>query len=191
MHESAVYYGQVLSQLPVETLWKLFPISIEPYRADYPAIYSDMEARLADVMRGIDVKTDHIGSTSVPSLAAKPIIDILMQTDGRNFPEVARRLSQEGWITMSSSERRISFNYGYTPCGYAQRVYHLHLRQYGDDDEIYFARYLRGNPSEADRYLALKRKALSLCGGNRDAYTEAKTDFVREITAKARKMYGV
>ena len=56
---------------------------------------------------------------------------------------------------MSSSERRMSFNKGYTPEGYAERVFHIHVHAVGDNDEILFRDYLRDHPAVAREYEAL------------------------------------
>ncbi len=51
-----------------------------------------------------------------------------------------------GYICMSSSENRMSFNKGYTPQGYAEKVFHVHIHAMGDNDEIAFRNYLNSNP---------------------------------------------
>ena len=57
---------------------------------------------------------------------------------------------------MSESEGRVSLNAGYTPEGFADKVYHIHLRYQGDHDELYFRDYLRDHPQIAKDYEALK-----------------------------------
>ena len=114
---------------------------------------------------------------------------------------------------MATNTDRISLNKGYTEKGFANQVYHIHLRYIGDNDELYFRDYLSENPQIAKEYEALKLElwkryehnrdaytdakyeALKLelwkrYEHNRDAYTDAKTDFIREYTEKARKKYG-
>ncbi len=76
---------------------------------------------------------------------------------------------------------------GYTLRGFAEKVYHLHLRYSGDWDELYFSWYLRSHPSAAAEYAALEQSLKEQLTYDRDAYTNAKGDFVRRITAIARK----
>lgn len=88
---------------------------------------------------------------------------------------------------MSQSDSRISLNKGYTPEGFAQRVFHLHLRISGDHDEIYFRNYLIQNPSVAKEYEKLKLSLWKNYEHDRDGYTEAKGDFIRKYTEIAKE----
>ena len=88
---------------------------------------------------------------------------------------------------MGQSDSRISLNKGYTPEGFAQRVFHLHLRISGDQDEIYFRNYLIQNPSVAKEYEKLKLSLWKNYEHDRDGYTEAKGDFIRKYTEIAKE----
>ncbi len=83
---------------------------------------------------------------------------------------------------MSESEKRISFNKGYTLKGFAQRVFHLHLRVAGDADEIYFRNYLNAHPNVAKEYETLKLSLWRQFEYNRDGYTKAKSSFIKHYT---------
>ena len=87
---------------------------------------------------------------------------------------------------MSASDTRISLNKGYTPEGFAERVFHIHLRLSGDHDEYYFRDYLREYPAIAKQYEALKLSLWKPYEHDRDGYTNAKGDFIRAITARAK-----
>lgn len=93
-------------------------------------------------------------------------------------------LEHNGYICMSESETRISFNKGYTPAGYADRVFHVHVHRTGDNDEILFRDYLIANPESAKEYETLKLSLLPEYTNNRDGYTEAKTEFVKKIVSQ-------
>nr|MBP8868749.1 GrpB family protein [Enterocloster sp.] len=95
-------------------------------------------------------------------------------------------LTRHGYICMSERDNRKSFNKGYTENGFAEKVFHLHLRYYGDHDELYFRDYLKGNPAAAKEYEALKLSLWKKYEHNRDAYTDAKSEFVKECTEKAK-----
>ena len=82
---------------------------------------------------------------------------------------------------MSYSERRVSFNKGYAPKGYADKVFHVHFHRIGDNDEILFRNCLIANPQIAKEYEKLKQSLLPTYRNNRDGYTEAKTEFVRRV----------
>ncbi|MEG1980665.1 MAG: GrpB family protein, partial [Victivallaceae bacterium] len=92
--------------------------------------------------------------------------------------------SYEGNPTIKSGE--MLFYKGYTPDGFAAEVFHLHLRNPGDWDELYFRDYLRLHPEIADEYAVLKAELAVKYKFDRDAYTLAKGDFIRRQTAAAR-----
>ena len=100
----------------------------------------------------------------------------------------------EKWVgyydRMSTEKSRISFNKGYTKDGFADKVYHAHLRYMGDNDELYFRDYLNEHPQIAKKYEILKLGLWKKYEHNRDAYTDAKTGFICKWTAEARKLYG-
>ena len=83
-------------------------------------------------------------------------------------------------------EYRLDLCKGYTPQGFADKVFHLHIRHPGDWDEIVFRDYLRQNPCKAEEYAKLKMELQKRFRHNRDAYTEAKGDFIRACVKEAR-----
>lgn len=101
--------------------------------------------------------------------------------------DMAQILEQNGFIIMSSGAKRISLNKGYTKNGFADRVYHIHLRYAGDNDELYFRDYMNEHPDVAREYEVLKLRLWKQSEHDRDAYTAAKTDFISGWTAAARR----
>ena len=73
--------------------------------------------------------------------------------------------------------------------GFAERVFHLHLRLLGDNDELYFRDYLLAHPDIAQAYERLKLSLWKQYEYDRDSYTEAKTDFIRRYTELAKKEF--
>ena len=136
-------------------------------------------------------RISHIGSTAIPSIWAKPIVDILVEIPkGSNLLDYKALIINNGYICMSESEKGLSFNKGYTENGFAERVFHLHLRYSGDNDELYFRDYLIENPKVAKEYEELKLRLWKEYEYNRDGYTNAKTSFVKKYTAQAKLIYG-
>lgn len=131
-----------------------------------------------------------MGSTAIKGIWAKPIIDIIIAVDGANqITQCANTLQKIGYIIMSASENRISLNKGYTPNGFAKKVFHLHLRLEDDADEIYFRDYLNSHPDVAKEYEELKLQLWKEYEHNRDAYTNAKTQFVKKYTNLAKNSF--
>lgn len=95
-------------------------------------------------------------------------------------------MEANGYICMSVSDMRMSFNKGYTPLGYAERVFHIHFHRLGDNDEIIFRDALIASQSLAKDYEALKLSLLPAYKNNRDGYTEAKSEFIESVVEKAR-----
>ena len=119
------------------------------------------------------------------------IVDVLVELPiGESIENATAILNRNGFIIMSADGRRISLNRGYTKDGFADKVYHIHLRYAGDNDELYFRDYLNEHPDVAKEYETLKRSLWKKYEHNRDAYTEAKTDFIRRWTQEAFKEYG-
>lgn len=180
-----------LSEMTLEELWELFPIFLVPHKEQWAEYYDEMKDYLYGVLSGCRIRRiSHIGSTAVEGIWAKDIIDILIEIDVEERIEaVAKRIESNGFIRMSEDKDRISFNRGYVEKGFEERVYHLHLRRTGDNDELYFRDYLKEHPQTAKEYERLKLDLWKEYEHNRDAYTEAKTDFVKKWTLEAKKIY--
>ena len=181
-----------LSEMTLEELWELFPIFLtehqEKWDEDYMGIESELQQLLSDCG---PIRISHIGSTAISDIWAKSIVDVLVEIPmSVNIGDVAEIMKRNGYIVMSSDNRRISLNKGYTKEGFADKVYHVHLRYTGDNDELYFRDYLNEHPDVAREYEALKLSLWKKYEHNRDAYTEAKTDFIRHWTQEAQKVYG-
>ncbi len=178
--------GKNLSDMSLEELWHLFPIYLSEHKSCWKDWYNEEKAFLQTLLPQVSA-FHHVGSTAIDGISAKPIIDILIVVNSISEPEeVAETLEKHGYIVMSSSENRISLNKGYTENGYAERVFHLHVRLNGDVDEIYFRDYLNAHPDVAKEYEELKLRLALKFEHNRDAYTDGKTEFVKKYTALAK-----
>ena len=175
--------------MSLEELWKLFPIRLTEYQPCWQEWYADEAEALQKILPDT-VKINHIGSTALGTIFAKPIVDILVEIpQGEELTTYKTLLLGYGYLCMSEEKKRLSFNKGYTEKGFAERVFHLHLRYAGDHDELYFRDYLMKNPEAACEYEALKLSLWKEFEFNRDGYTNAKTDFVRACTQKAKLLH--
>ena len=96
-------------------------------------------------------------------------------------------LKEHNYIIMSEKDSRISLTKGYTEDGFAEKVFHIHIRLKGDIDEVYFKDYLIAHHQVAKEYENLKLKLWEEYEYNRDAYTDAKTSFVKIYTDIAKQ----
>lgn len=184
--------GKQLSEMSIEELWHLFPIYLTEHKNYWNDWFYDEEKQLKQILPMSQiVRISHIGSTAIDNISAKPIIDILVEmANDIDFQNVKSILIANEYICMAEEKDRMSFNKGYTPEGFAQKVFHLHLRRIGDNDELYFRDFLRVNPIVAQNYEKLKLDMWKQYEFNRDAYTESKTDFIKKYTQMAKELYN-
>ncbi len=168
--------------MTLEELWELFPIELKPHNPQWSEWANSEIKTLSAILFDLSPKISHIGSTAIPGIMAKPIVDILIEVESaESFSEIKKRLEQSGYICMSESATRLAFNKGYTPAGYAEKVFHIHIHLLGDNNEIRFRDYLRTHPEAARAYESLKLSLLHALRHNRDAYTAAKSPFIHRI----------
>ncbi|MBD5523445.1 MAG: GrpB family protein [Lachnospiraceae bacterium] len=180
--------GKKLSEMSLEELWQLFPIILTEHKPYWSEWYAEEAAMLKEVLPVSQVvRISHIGSTAIEGIWAKPIVDILVEiTEDSDFQTFKNLLVEAGYLCMSENDQRLSFNKGYTENGFAERVFHLHLRRSGDNDELYFRDYLIAHPDAAKEYEKLKLSLWKPYEHDRDGYTEAKSKLVKEYTSKAK-----
>jgi len=179
-----------LMEMDLEELWKLFPIVLKGHNPEYMAWYEEECASLFNSLSDFSIfRINHIGSTSVKGLIAKPTVDILLELfEGYDVDLAIQTLQGSGWIAMARDYQMhtIDLNKGYTPNGFAERVYHLHVRLAGDHGELYFRDYLREHPNVSREYGQLKILLKEEFEHDRDAYTDAKSEFISKYTTLAR-----
>ena len=177
-----------LKDMALAELWELFPIALTTYNPDWSEWANEEILKLSTLLRDYNPVITHIGSTSIPNIQAKPIIDILIEiSPDIDWQRVRETMETAGYLCMSVSDSRMSFNKGYTPKGYADKVFHIHFHRIGDNDEILFRDSLMAHPEAAKEYEHLKLSLLPKYKHDRDGYTEAKTEFVRQIITQALK----
>lgn len=168
--------------MTLEELWKLFPITLSDHNPKWKEWAECEVEHLRVILEIFSPRITHIGSTAIPGIKAKPIVDVLVEiSDDCEMPVIRGVLEESGYICMSSSDNRMSFNKGYTTGGYAEKVFHIHIHRIGDNDEILFRDYLVSHGDIAKEYEALKLALISIYGKNRDAYTDAKSEFVKRV----------
>ena len=180
-----------LLRMSLAELWELFPIILSPFTPLWKEWFEEEKSFLQQRLPSDKVlRISHIGSTAIGEIWAKPIIDILVEVEHTaSLLQIKEILLQVGYLCMNESPTRLSFNKGYTLQGFANKVFHLHLRYWGDNDELYFRDYLQDHLLVARQYEALKISLWKPYEHDRDAYTAYKTDFIKKYTQIAKKMY--
>jgi GrpB-like predicted nucleotidyltransferase (UPF0157 family) len=163
------------------------PIRIERYDASWPTLFDQerliLSATLAPWLVG---PIEHIGSTAVPGLPAKPVIDIMAAVESlaESRPAIAA-LVENGYVYYPY---RADVMHWFCKPSAAIRTHHLHLIPIGSSlwkERIAFRDYLRDNPAKAAEYAELKRQLAEEHEFDREAYTDAKEPFVRDVLKMA------
>ncbi len=180
-----------LNEMSNEELWKLFPIIISDHDPEWKNRFSSEKILLEKNLNDAILHIHHIGSTAVPGLLSKPTIDVLIEIkDSTDITKLVSAMEKVGYICSPQPNNpppHLMFLKGYTPEGFKGQTYHVHIRYKGDWNEIHFRNYLIGHSEAADQYAELKLNLKNKFEHDRDAYTNAKSDFIRNITALARK----
>ncbi len=151
------------------------------------------EARaIGEALRPLEPRIEHFGSTAIPNLPAKPIIDIFIILDDVSvWPRLLAPLSSLGYILWAENPRtdRMFLVKGMPPFG-RRRSHHVHIRIPADTTEWAFRDWLRGHPADAARYAKVKYKLVERFKSDREAYTAAKGEFIREILMRGKSHGG-
>jgi GrpB-like predicted nucleotidyltransferase (UPF0157 family) len=181
-----------IHKMTLEKLGQLFPIIIQDYSADWVECYeSESKLIISSFSQSDIIKIDHIGSTAIPGLKAKPTIDILLQVweqmDIRKLKTVFKSLDYHVNEHPENPPPHLTFVKGYTSRGFEGQAYHVHIRYRGAWDEIRFRDYLIRHREIAEKYETLKLELADKFRNDREAYTNGKSDFVEKIIELTRQ----
>jgi GrpB-like predicted nucleotidyltransferase (UPF0157 family) len=161
------------------------PIIVVEYDPRWAAIYERLSARIADALGELAAAVEHVGSTAVANLAAKPIIDIdVLLTARATLSEAVCRLEQIGYgyrgdlgirgrEAFRAPENEFRHHLYVCPADSSEFRRHLAFRD-----------YLRTHPEEAKRYAAIKKSLAERFRNDRVAYNEGKGAYVEEILSR-------
>jgi GrpB-like predicted nucleotidyltransferase (UPF0157 family) len=156
---------------------------IADYDPVWPKIYGEHEARVRAALGASALQIEHIGSTSVPGLAAKPIIDILVTVDDITAEEdYLDPLLAVGYLLRVREP-------GHRMLRSVNLDVHVHVLQTGDhvaDDHLLLRDHLRHNEADRDAYERTKRSLAAMNWTDMNAYANAKTPVITEIRNRAR-----
>ncbi|HEY6236255.1 MAG TPA: GrpB family protein [Candidatus Elarobacter sp.] len=172
---------------PISAEQRAEPVVVVPYDPAWPAAFALLRDRLAPALGELAAGIEHVGSTAVPGLAAKPIVDIdVVIRHAEELPEVVARLATLGYVHLGdlgivgreafrSAPDLPSHHLFVCASGAASLQAHLTLRD-----------ALRGDPDLALAYAALKRELAERYRDDRDAYSEGKSAFITAVLLRER-----
>jgi GrpB-like predicted nucleotidyltransferase (UPF0157 family) len=161
------------------------PIEVVAYDRQWPEIFNGWRSRLIAHLSDTAARIDHVGSTSVPGLDAKPIVDI--QVSVANLGDEHRYVpacEAAGLLLRARDDERRFFR----PPFVAPREVHVHVCVAGstwEREHLLFRDFLRRDRDARDAYAAAKRDAAIVWRDDRIAYTEAKTEVILDILESA------
>lgn len=163
------------------------PVIVVDYDPAWPSLYEAERKRILDAVGDKILSVEHVGSTSVPGLGAKPIIDIIAGVNSKLAADECVELLKPVGYTDVTPEDSPEWFYclGRGPHSVG---YHLHLVLEGSPFQlkhIVFRDYLRSHPEAAAEYYELKKRLSTQYRENRVAYTESKTGFIDAVMERA------
>ena len=181
-----------LDQMTPGELGILFPVSLVDPDPAWPHLFQKEKALITGALEPDQViRIEHIGSTAIPGIRAKPSIDILLEVSGSTRDDLCidtlKKLGYHYIPRPDNPPPHMMFVKGYTGKGFRGQAYHIHVRYGGDWDEIRFRDYLVAHPGVAGEYEDLKIRLAGEFRNDREGYTGAKTGFIKMVIERARE----
>ncbi|MEA2364087.1 MAG: hypothetical protein QOD71_3232 [Thermoleophilaceae bacterium] len=162
-------------------------VRIVDYDPAWPALADAELHRIREAVGDVAVRLEHVGSTAVPGLAAKPILDLLLSVEPIEPRErYVERLERLGYLFAPAPESPERHFFARPP--ERPRTHHLHVCEAGSEHEfrhVAVRDFLRGHPDDAAHYAALKRRLVARHPQDRLSYIEGKEQFVTALEARA------
>jgi GrpB-like predicted nucleotidyltransferase (UPF0157 family) len=161
------------------------PIEVVPYDEKWPATFARWRTVLVEALGPIASRIEHVGSTAVPRLAAKPVVDIQVSVEDQlREEEYAPKIESVG-VQLRSRDNEHRY---FRPFPGRPRDVHVHVCSASSNWErahLLFRDYLRQDQAARDEYAAVKLRAAEVWSDDRMAYTEAKDDVIRRTLSQA------
>jgi GrpB-like predicted nucleotidyltransferase (UPF0157 family) len=162
-------------------------VLLVPYDPDWPRRFDDERRVLAAVFAGAEAVIEHVGSTAVPGLGSKPVIDVMVGVPGlAAVEERIRALEAAGYEYVQEYEKQLSERRYFRKPQVGTRLFHVHCVFTGSAfwiQHLAFRDYLRAHPEVAAACSTLKEDLATRV--STAAYTEAKSPFIEQVLASA------
>lgn len=174
-------------------------VFIVSYNPSWPLMFELEKGHLQNCLpHELIRRIEHFGSTAVPNLAAKPVIDILVevtsleQTKKRIVPVLEAQGYDYFWRPVRDENVPPFYAWFIKRDDAGNRTHHIHMveRQFDEWDRLLFRDYLIEHPEIAKEYEVLKRNLAANFRHDREAYTKGKTEFIVRVTQTAKEFYA-
>jgi len=162
-------------------------VEVVSYNSNWKKMYKEESEKIKNILNDIIIDIHHIGSTAIPGIKAKPVIDILAEVkDIEAVDQYNHEMEELGYEVMGEYgiPKRRFFRKGGN-----KRTHHIHIFQAGNEEierHINFKEYLITHPDKRREYSKLKEKLANKYTYDVESYTNGKSDFIKEIDRKAK-----
>jgi GrpB-like predicted nucleotidyltransferase (UPF0157 family) len=169
-------------------------VHIVTYDPTWPTLFTEERNRILEAVGQWIEKVEHIGSTAIPGLDAKPVIDLMVGLEdmacATSCVEPLTNLGYSYWAQGAQPHHHLFVRF--VDLAMSARTHNLHLVEAGGhywEERLLFRDYLRNHPETAKEYAQLKYRLANRHRDDREAYTEAKADFVCEVVRRAENTF--
>ncbi len=162
-------------------------VSLSSHNKNWSSIFESEKNKILKVLGNKVIDIQHIGSTSISRILAKPVIDMAVGMKSlKNGKQIIKKMGDAGYFyrpKYGRTDQHILFAKGNED----KRTHYIHIMKYNGviwKRDLKFRDYLRNNPKKAKEYENLKKKLAKKYPNNRPLYTEAKTNFILKIINK-------
>ena len=167
-------------------------VKLIEYDPNWEKEYEIEKTFLKKILSNYIIEIHHVGSTSIPGMMAKPIVDILVVVNSLDLmPEIEEILTKYDYHKGGRDDIADKVFFAKGPD--EARSHYLHFTTLYSDtyySQLYFKRYLINHPDYFKKYFNLKKKLATKYADNRDKYTESKSGFINEVIELAKKEYS-
>ncbi len=170
-------------------------VSLTPYDPAWPKLFGDeAEFLWATLPKTIIKRIEHFGSTAVPGLAAKAVIDLLVEVSSleETTRQVVPLLESHGYDYFWRTDVKVPYPWFIKRDAKGKRTHHIHMVEADSKwwDRLYFRDYLRIFDDDARRYENLKRTLAEKYPNDRQGYTDGKSEFIVVLTEQAKQYFS-
>ncbi|MFW9851375.1 MAG: GrpB family protein [Candidatus Thorarchaeota archaeon] len=172
-----------------------YEFKIEEYDPEWKEWFTQLRKYFEYYLSNLIIRIEHVGSTAIPNMVAKPIIDMDIVIKKENFNEIKTKLEEMGYSHQGDLgvEEREAFKLLNDELKQSLLPHHLYVCNQDSKElkrHIIFREFLRNNPKEANEFCRIKRELYKRFSNNKEAYIEAKDSTVKEILRKALKQHA-